>query len=118
VRRFLDARAERAAERDRATAARMGWRGLLAQRTPLIRAAAKRRRRLGQAQLVDGRGWRSLRSSSGRFIVERRVRIGKRTMILWEGDLVWYRMDFYQREIRRFDRGLWQVSASLSGTAR
>ena len=43
MRRFLDARAERAAGRARAKR-RKGWRVLLAQRTPPLRAAAKRSR--------------------------------------------------------------------------
>ena len=75
VRRFLDARAERAAGRARAKAARMGWRGVLAQRTPPMRAAAKRRRRRVKVGLRDGREWRSLRSLSGRLIAERRVEL-------------------------------------------
>jgi hypothetical protein len=49
-----------------------GWNGVLAQRTPPIRAAAKRRRGLGQAGLTDGRERRSLRSPSGRLTAQRR----------------------------------------------
>jgi len=59
VRRFLDARAERAAGRARDTVllikrigivfAQRTWRVVLAQRTPPLRAAAKRRRGVGQA---------------------------------------------------------------------
>jgi hypothetical protein len=71
VRRFLDARAERAAGRVRAKAARMGWRVVLAQRTPPMRAAAKRIRWLGQARYPDGRERRSLRSPSGRLTAQR-----------------------------------------------
>jgi len=63
VRRFLDARVERAAGRARDTVllskrigiefAQRTWRGLLAQRTPPMRAAAKRR---SQAELGCGVG--------------------------------------------------------------
>ena len=39
MRRFLDARAERAAGHDRARASRRRWRDVLAKRTPPLRAA-------------------------------------------------------------------------------
>jgi len=49
----------------------MGWHGVLAQRAPPHRAAAKRRRGLGQGRLWDGRERRSLRSPSERLTAQR-----------------------------------------------
>ncbi len=51
-----------------------GWRVVLAQRTPPLRAAAKRRRGLCQAGLAGGREGRSLRSPNERLTAERRSR--------------------------------------------
>ena len=45
------------------------WRVVLVQRTPPLRAAAKRRKRVGQAG-ADGREVRSLRSPKGRLTAE------------------------------------------------
>jgi len=75
VRRFLDARAERAAGRARAKAARMGWRVVLAQRTPPMRAAAERR---SQAELGCGVGPRRgvYGARAGRLTAVRRDRFG------------------------------------------
>src|ERR1035437_1137713 len=44
---------------------RTGWHGVLAQRTPPMRAAAKRRRGPGQAQSREGHERQSLRRPSG-----------------------------------------------------
>jgi hypothetical protein len=74
VRRFLDARTERAAGRARAKSDPKGWRGVLAQRTPPLRAAAKRR---SQAELGCGVGPRRgvYGALAGRLTAERRVGI-------------------------------------------
>ena len=65
-------------------AARMGWRGVLAQRTPPMRAAAKRR---SQAELGGGVGPRRgvYGALAGRLTAERREAIVDG--LLWE--LVW-----------------------------
>jgi hypothetical protein len=82
VRRFLDARAERAAGRTRSKAARMGWRGLLAQRTPSTRAGAKRR---SQAELGCGVGPRRgvYGALAGRLTAKRRDSKKWGTMKFW-----------------------------------
>jgi len=71
-RRFLRCASGAGGRTCHSEAARMGWRGVLAQRTPPHRAAAKRRRGTGQGWLREGREWRSLRSPSGRLTAQRR----------------------------------------------
>ena len=91
MRRFLDARVERAAGRARAKAARMGWRGVLAQRTPPMRAAAKRR---SQAELGCGVGPRRevYGALAGRLTAKRRgmLSAARRGMILMDRKTWWW----------------------------
>jgi len=72
VRRFFRCASGAGGRPCHSAAARTGWHGVLAQRTPPIRAAAKRRRGLGQGRLRDGRERQSLRSPSGRRTAQRR----------------------------------------------
>jgi hypothetical protein len=59
---------------DTSAAARQGWRVVLVQRAPPLRAAVKRRKRVGQAgSAAAGRERRSLRSPSARLIAKRRA---------------------------------------------
>src|SRR5271155_1364647 len=64
-----------------------GWRGLLAQRTPPMRAAAKRR---SQAELGCGVGPRRgvYGALVGRLTAERRGRSGKETSVLTGGEVI------------------------------
>ena len=72
MRRFLSCASGAGGRTCHSEAARTGWHGVLAQRAPPFRAAAKRRRGLGQAGLMDGRERRSLRSPSERLTAQRR----------------------------------------------
>ena len=72
MRRFLNARAERAAGRDRAKRPEWAGRGVLEQRTPPLRAARSGESRKGQEGPTGGRERRSLGGPSGRLIAEHR----------------------------------------------
>ena len=65
----------------------MGWRGVLAQRTPPMRAAAKRR---SQAELGCGVGPRRgvYGALAGRLTAERRGRSEKETSVLTGGEVI------------------------------
>ncbi len=70
MRRFLGCVSGAGGRTCRSEASRQGWRGVLAEHTPPLRAAVKRRRG-GQAESDDARERRSLRSPSGRLRAKR-----------------------------------------------